>query len=84
LIKECGERSFGRKEVVENEEAQKQLWEYSEKMVQEAEKRGKEYRIEMKRKGEEAKEEQEAEEEVKGYKEKNGKKEGSRRSRKAG
>lgn len=88
LVKECGERSFGRKEVVENEEAQKQLWEYSEKMVQDAEKRGALERAKQKKDDKEQKEEADAVKEMNDYKEKvgkkdGGKKEGSRRSKKA-
>ncbi len=88
LIKECKERPFGREDV-KDEEAQKKLWEYSEKMVLEAEKRGKEYRTKVKREEEDAKEEKEAAAQVKEYKENIGKaegqkKQGSRRSKKAG
>jgi NAD(P)-dependent dehydrogenase (short-subunit alcohol dehydrogenase family) len=89
LIKECKERLFGRPEDVQDEDAQKKLWEYSKQMVLEAEKRGKEYRTKVKREEEERKDEHEAAEQVREYKEKVGKKEGqkkegSRRSRKAG
>lgn len=88
LVKECKQREFLRKDV-EEEEVQKQLWEYSEQMVQEAEKRGAEYRTKVKKQEQEAKEEADAAEELKQYKEKIGKKdgqkrEGSRRSKKAG
>ncbi|KAK4574483.1 hypothetical protein LTR86_001324 [Recurvomyces mirabilis] len=88
LVKECKIRKFGREDV-EDEGAQKALWEYSEKMVQEAEVRGKGERDRRKREERDVKEEKEAAEELRGYKEKVGKKdgvkvEGSRRSRKAG
>lgn len=88
LIKECKERELLRKEV-EDEEAQRRLWEYSEQMVQEAEKRGAQERAVKKREDEERKEEEEAVKQMKDYKEKVGKKdgqkkEGSRRSKKAG
>lgn len=88
LIKECAERQFGREDV-KDEEKQKLLWEYSEKMVVEAEKRGATYRAKVKKEEEERKEEAAAEKEIQDYKEKIGKKEGvrqegSRRSRKAG
>lgn len=88
LIKECAERPFGREDV-KDEDVQKRLWEYSEKMVQEAEKRGAAERAKVKKEAEERKEEEEAEEQVRSYKEKVGKKEGqkkegSRRSKKGG
>jgi NAD(P)-dependent dehydrogenase (short-subunit alcohol dehydrogenase family) len=88
LIKECAERPFGRKDV-KDEEKQKLLWEYSEKMILEAEKRGAIYRAKIKKEEEEMKEEAAAEKEIQDYKGKVGKKEGikkenSRRSRKAG
>lgn len=88
MVKECKQRPFGREDV-RDEEVQKRLWEYSEGMVQEAEKRGAEQRAKVKREEKEKGEEKEAEEELKAYKEKVGKKEGqkqdgSRRSRKAG
>ncbi|KAF2165912.1 hypothetical protein M409DRAFT_66867 [Zasmidium cellare ATCC 36951] len=86
LIKECKEREFMRKEV-EDEEAQRKLWEYSEQMVQEAEKRGAQERASKKEVDEERREEEEAVEQIREYKEKVGKrdgvkKEGSRRGRK--
>lgn len=86
LLKECKEREFLRKEV-EDEDAQKKLWEYSEQMVQEAEKRGAQERATKKKEDEEKRDEQEAVEQMKEYKEKVGKKdgqkqEGSRRSKK--
>ncbi|KAM3424251.1 hypothetical protein BST61_g11209 [Cercospora zeina] len=87
LIKEVKERAFLRKDV-EDEEAQKKLWQYSEQMVEEAEKRGAEHRAKVKREEQDAKEEEEAAKQMKEYKEKVGKKEpkkeGSRRSKKAG
>ena len=88
LIKECAERPFGRQDV-KDEEKQKLLWEYSEKMVLEAEKRGATFRATAKKEEAERKEEEAAEKEMREYKEKIGKKEGakkegSRRSRKAG
>lgn len=87
LIKEVKERDFIREDV-KDEAAQKALWEYSEVMVQEAEKRGAVERARVKRESEEAKEEKEAVEEMDNYKEKVGKKDGgkkpgSRRSKKA-
>lgn len=87
-IKECIERPFGRQDV-KDEEKQKLLWEYSEKMVLEAEKRGATYRAKAKKEEEERKEEADAVKEMEDYKAKIGKKEGvkkegSRRSRKAG
>jgi hypothetical protein len=86
LIKECKEREFMRAEV-KDEDAQKQLWEYSERMVQEAEKRGAMDRAKAKKEAEDRKEEDEAVKEMKDYKEKVGKKagqktEGSRRATK--
>lgn len=86
LVKECKQRPFGRDDV-KDEETQKRLWEYSEKMVQEAEKRGAESRTKAKREEKEKQEEADAVKEMQDYKEKVGKKEkkeGSRRSRKAG
>ncbi|KAF2771444.1 NAD(P)-binding protein [Teratosphaeria nubilosa] len=88
LIKECQERRYMRSEV-EDEQAQKKLWEYSEQMVQEAEKRGGEYRAKVKRDEQDRKEEEEAIKEAREYKEKVGKKdrqknEASRRDKKAG
>jgi len=59
LIKECGERKFGREDV-QDEEKQRRLWEYSERMVQEAEKRGAEAMAREKREEKEKKEEEEA------------------------
>lgn len=86
-VKECKEREFIRTDVLD-ESKQKMLWEYSEQMVQEAEKRGAIERSKVKKEQEDAKEEAKAEEELKQYKEKVGKKEtkkeGSRRSKKAG
>lgn len=73
LIKECKERGFLRKDVLDEEE-QKRLWTYSEQMVQEAEKRGAEYRAKVKREESEKREEKEAEKELRDYKEKVGKK----------
>ena len=86
LIKECKERELGRKDV-QDEEVQKTLWEYSEQMVQEAEKRGATERARLKKEEEEKKDEEEAVREMKEYKEKVGKKDGemkqgSRRSKK--
>lgn len=89
LIKECLERAFGREDV-KDEEVQRKLWEYSERMVQEAEKRGAiERSKKKKREADEKKDEDEAVEQMRDYKEKVGKKdgqkkEGSRRSKKAG
>ena len=87
LIKECRVRPYGREDV-NDEETQRRLWEYSEKMIEEAEKRGTAHRTKAKREYEERKEEMDAEREMKDYKEKvakkdGQKKEGSRRSRKA-
>jgi NAD(P)-dependent dehydrogenase (short-subunit alcohol dehydrogenase family) len=88
LIKECKERLLAREDV-KDDDAQQKLWEYSEKMVQEAEKRGAEYRAMVKKEEQDRKDEEDAVEEMKEYKEKVGKKEGqktagSRRSKKAG
>ncbi|KAK0272529.1 hypothetical protein LTR35_012821 [Friedmanniomyces endolithicus] len=88
LIKECKERRFERLETVEDEAAQKALWEFSERMVQEAEKRGALERARVKREEQEAREEGVAVKEMEDYKAKVGKsegvkKEGSRRSKKA-
>lgn len=84
LIKECGERKFLRDDV-SDEQAQKELWEYSERMVEEAEKRGAVFRTKAKKEAEERKEEDDAVKEMQDYKDKVGKKEkkeGSRRSKK--
>lgn len=88
LIKECKERKFLREEV-EDEDAQKKLWEYSEQMVQEAEKRGAQDRANAKKEAKDREEEEEAVKEMKDYKEKvgkrdGGKQEGSRRTKKKG
>lgn len=86
LIKECKQRDFLRTDVLE-EPKQKMLWEYSEQMVQEAEKRGAVERAKAKKEQDEKKEEAQAEEELKKYKDTIGKKEkkdGSRRSKKTG
>ena len=83
LIKECAQRPWGRVDV-EDEAMQKRLWEYSEGMVQAAEKRAAEARKAEKQAEQEEKETEEAARELREYKEKVGKKEGSRRSRKAG
>jgi hypothetical protein len=86
LIKECKQRDFIRTDVLD-ESKQKMLWEYSEQMVQEAEKRGAVDRAKAKKEQEDKKEEAQAEEEVKQYKDNIGKKEkkdGSRRSKKTG
>jgi len=87
-IKECKSRPFGREDV-QDEAVQKKLWEASEKMIEEAEKKGKVWRSDVKRRADDAKEVEEAEREMKDYKAKIGKsegqkKEGSRRSKKAG
>ncbi|TKA82389.1 hypothetical protein B0A55_01401 [Friedmanniomyces simplex] len=89
LIKECHERPFRRLEIVDDEAAQKALWEYSERMVQEAEKRGAMERARVKKEEQEAREEGVAVKEMEDYTAKVGKKEGvkkegSRRSKKAG
>lgn len=86
LIKECGVREFGRAEV-KDEEAQERLWKYSEKMVEEAEKRGALERAKVKKEDKERKEEADAVKEMQDYKAKVGKKDGkkvdgSRRSKK--
>ena len=88
LIKECRERPFGRDDV-KDEEVQKKLWEYSERMIQEAEKRGATSRAKQAKEDAEKKEEDDAVKELNDYKDKVGKKdgtkkEGSRRSRKPG
>ncbi|KAK5121754.1 hypothetical protein LTR85_004629 [Meristemomyces frigidus] len=88
LVKECGVRKFGREEV-SDEEAQKRLWQYSEQMVQEAEKRGAVERAKEKKEDQERKEEADAVKEMEDYKAKVGKKDGQkkdggRRSKKAG
>ncbi|KAJ9628067.1 hypothetical protein H2203_003289 [Taxawa tesnikishii (nom. ined.)] len=73
LIRECREAKIARPEI-RDEAVQKALWEYSEKMVQEAEKRGAQTRAKAKKEAEEkaqAKPKQEAQ-----------KQSGSRRSRK--
>lgn len=87
IIKECMERKLLREDAGE-ESTQKALWEYSEKMIEEAEKRGALERVKAKKEEQEKKEEAEAVKEMKDYKEKVGKKdgqkkEGSRRSKKA-
>lgn len=87
-IKECAPRKFGRKDVTE-EETQKKLWDYSERMIEEAEKQGASRRARDKKEAEDAKDEAEAVKELQDYKAKVGKKDGqkqggSRRSRKAG
>ena len=86
LIKEVQARPFGRKDV-EDEEAQKKLWQYSERMVEEAEKRGAMERAKAKKEDAERKDEADAVKEMEDYKAKVGKKagekkEGSRRSKK--
>lgn len=86
LIKECKQRDFLNKDV-QDEEVQKKLWEYSEQMVQEAEKRGAQERARLKKEAEDQKDEDEAVKQMKEYKEKVGKKDGqkedgSRRSKK--
>ncbi|KXT13304.1 hypothetical protein AC579_7237 [Pseudocercospora musae] len=73
LIKECKERQFGMQDVLDGEQ-QKRLWKYSEDMVQETEKRGKEIRDQEKREHLDKKEEKQAEAEIREYKEKMGKK----------
>lgn len=87
-IKECAPRLLGREDV-KDEEVQKRLWEHSERMIEEAEKRGAAWRAREKKQADEKREEDEAEREIREYKEKIGKKEGqkeegSRRARKAG
>lgn len=86
-IKECAARPYGRQDV-KDEEVQKKLWQYSERMIEEAEKRGAALRAKEKQNVKDKKEEKEAEKEIREYKEKVGKKDGqrkdgSRRSRKA-
>ncbi|CAG7919681.1 unnamed protein product [Penicillium olsonii] len=78
LVKECREMDYARTDV-RSDEAGKKLWEFSGKMVEEAEKEGAVIRA-LEKKGMEA---EKAEQEKKEKKEKAGKKtEGSRRSRK--
>jgi len=79
LIKECREVKFGRDDV-SDESVQKELWEYSESMVQEAEKRGALARARSKKEAEEQKTAATAAK----PKEQPGKQPQSRRSRKAG
>lgn len=64
LIKECMERNLLREDAAD-ESAQKALWEYSEKMVEEAEKRGALERGKAKKEEEERKEEADAVKEMK-------------------
>ncbi|KAF1821710.1 NAD(P)-binding protein [Dissoconium aciculare CBS 342.82] len=78
LLKECKQRNFLRAEV-EDEVVQKQLWQYSERMVEEAEKRGALERARLKKEEEERKEEADAAKELKDYKEKVGKKDGQQK-----
>jgi NAD(P)-dependent dehydrogenase (short-subunit alcohol dehydrogenase family) len=78
LIKECKQRQYLRTEV-EDELVQKQLWQYSEQMVEEAEKRGAVERAKLKKDEDERKEEADAAKELKDYKEKVGKKDGQQK-----
>lgn len=79
LVKECREVDYARTDV-RNEEVGKKLWEFSGKMVEEAEKEGAVIRA-LEKKAAEA---EKAEQEKKEKKEQASKKtEGSRRSRKA-
>ncbi|KAI7379610.1 hypothetical protein KC328_g13226, partial [Hortaea werneckii] len=75
MIKEVQVRPPLRKED-EDEEVQGKLWKYSEEMVEEAERRGKEVRSKAQREEKESKEEAEAVREMEDYKAKVGKKEG--------
>ena len=61
LVKECKQRDYIRTDVLD-ELKQKMLWEYSEQMVQEAEKRGATDRAKAKKEEEEKKEEKKVEE----------------------
>ncbi|GAB7362755.1 hypothetical protein MBLNU230_g3060t1 [Neophaeotheca triangularis] len=88
FIKEVKERPGFLRQEVADEGAQAKLWEYSEKMVEEGEKRGKEARSKAQKTKEEAEERETAEKEVRDYREKVGKKdgqkkEGGRRSKRA-
>lgn len=76
-------------DVVTDQEVQKKLWQYSEKQIVDAEKRGAEKRNQGKKSESDRVEELEADEEIKQYKAKVGKpngakQEGSRRNRKGG
>ncbi|QIW99661.1 hypothetical protein AMS68_005179 [Peltaster fructicola] len=86
LLKECKDKKFSRQDV-QDEEAQKLLWQYSERMIEEAEKRGASVRAKTKQDLKDKTEEEEAARELKDYKAKvgkeAGKQTGSRRSRKA-
>ncbi|KAI6799726.1 oxidoreductase-like protein [Hortaea werneckii] len=77
MIKEVQVRPPLRKEV-EDEAVQGKLWKYSEEMVEEAERRGKEVRSKMQREEKESKEEADAVREMQDYKAKVGKKEGKK------
>ncbi|KAI7094002.1 hypothetical protein KC352_g39617 [Hortaea werneckii] len=77
MIKEVQVRPPLRKEV-EDEEVQGKLWRYSEEMVEEGERRGKEGRAKIQREEKESKEEAEAVREMEDYKTKVGKKEGKK------
>ncbi|KAK4999821.1 hypothetical protein LTR66_001205 [Elasticomyces elasticus] len=82
LIKEVREVTLARADVMD-ESVQKQLWEYSEGMVQEAEKRGAVKRALAKKEEEEREKDEKARREREAKKEEAEKKAGSRRSRKA-
>lgn len=84
LIKECREMDYARTDV-SNDEVGKKLWEFSEKMVEEAEKEGAVLRAFEKKAREEEKQQVEAEKTKKEREpaaSKKGKADGSRRSRK--
>lgn len=86
LIKECKDRQFLREDV-NDEITQKQLWEYTERMIQEAEKRGAAHRASLKNENKERKDNEAAAKELQAYQDSIGKRElkkdGSRRARKA-
>lgn len=78
FVKEVKERGFLRREV-QDEGVQGGLWGYSERVVEEGEKRGREVRTREKKVREEKEEEEVAEREVREYREKVGKKEGAKK-----
>lgn len=77
LLKECKDRKFLRDDV-QDEQAQKQLWEYSERMIEEAEKRSASIRAKAKQDLKDKTEEEEAAKELQDYKEKVGKEAGKK------
>lgn len=87
FLKECSERKIAREDALD-ESSQQKLWQHSEKQIEEAERRGATMRAKVAQEHADKKEEEIAAKEIRDYKnsigKKDGRQEGSRRSRKRG